>query len=87
MNTLQNIENLKNKLAQENRNIRWLDPQKTKIVLDGYVFTIAEINANNSKRWRCNTCRRVSITTLGDYILKKPSNELKLFDKTFSVYA
>ena len=59
--------------------VEYLDPEKTLIVFDKYKLNISQKNKNGTSRWRCETCKSMSITIDNKprYVIRAPKSDLK----------
>ncbi|CAF0894177.1 unnamed protein product [Brachionus calyciflorus] len=66
----------------------YLDPEKNLINFQNYKLNKHKINKNGTVRWRCETCKSMSITVNSDgYIVRKPKpDENHIIDKCLRMF-
>ena len=65
---------LKNLIKTIMDTVEYLNPQKTLVIFNNYKYNLHQTNKNGTERWRCESCKSMSITVdQNGSILRKPN--------------
>ena len=55
--------------------INYLSSEKSSMVFRSYKFSIGEKNKDGSIRWKCSSCKLVTVTTKDDMVIRYDENK------------